>query len=118
MPEIGLQRPRVGALVRERITARVSELMRMHREIETRSIAEPPHHLAVAANGKRRAALRRENERRFCLLALEVDAAISIRDRSVDARWKNRLDPRHVKLGTAKSTEAHRRPTSSVGRSP
>jgi hypothetical protein len=71
MAEIGLQGARIGALISKGIAAGMAELMRVYREVEAGGLAEPRHHLAVAADRKRRAALGGEDARGFReLLAL------------------------------------------------
>ena len=62
--EIGLQRTRVDAVIRELVTAGMPEHVRMHWKVDFSDHTEPSDHLAESRRREWRSALGRENKRR------------------------------------------------------
>jgi len=65
--EIRLQCARVVAPIRQCITARMAQHVRVHTELELSLDAQPRDHLGEARAGERCAPLRHEHERRLAL---------------------------------------------------
>ena len=63
VPEIGLQRTGIDAVIGELEAAGVPQHVRMHRETEIGGNPKPRDHLAKPRGRERRPPLRRENER-------------------------------------------------------
>ena len=70
MPEIGLDRPGIDALIGQLKTAGVPQHVRVKLHIEARGLTGPLDQRLKTALRKRRPALADEDERRFGLLAL------------------------------------------------
>ena len=103
VPEIGLQRASIDAVVGELEAAGVAQHVRMHWEAEVGRDAEPGDHLAKARRRERCAALgRKDKRRRWVLLALEPAERPQLAAGQRVNRLRAALEPAHMQAAMGK----------------